>query len=191
MWQRFTERARRAVFFAQEEAARFGQSNVGPEHLVLGLVRNSDSVAARILNRMGVSLGRIRSEIERQVTPGKEPPGQEMQLTPRAKRVIDLAYAEARLLNNNYIGTEHLLLGLLRESELSEGLTVRVFILLKIIRKDEGLSGCVLRNAGAELKQIREETKKLQGQWNDLLRPAMATPERHEEQLLRASGKQE
>ena len=117
MWQRFTERARKVVFYAQEEAGRLGENYVSTEHLLLGLVRENDSVAARILDRLGVSLGRIRSEIERQVARGDGRLGQDMQLTPRAKRVIDLAYDEARQLKNDYIGTEHLLLGLIREGE--------------------------------------------------------------------------
>ena len=106
MWQRFTERARRVIFYAQEEAGRLGENYVSTEHLLLGLVREPDSVAARILERMGVSLSRVRSEIERQVSRGEGRLGQETQLTPRAKRVIDLAYDEARQLNNNYIGTD-------------------------------------------------------------------------------------
>src|SRR5436305_9351522 len=127
MWQRFTERARRVVFFAQEEPGRLGENYVGTEHLLLGLVRENDSVAARILDRLGVPLGRIRSDIEKQVSRGHGNLGQDMQLTPRAKRVIDLAYEEARQLNNNYIGTEHLLLGLIREGD---GLAARVLIKL-------------------------------------------------------------
>ena len=142
MWQRFTERARRVVFFAQEEAGRLGENYVSTEHLLLGLVRENDSVAARILDRMGVSLGRIRSEIERQVTHGDGRQGQDMQLTPRAKRVIDLAYDEARQLSNNYIGTEHLLLGLIREGE--------------------GLAGRVLAKLGVELERTRREVMALQ-----------------------------
>jgi len=142
MWQRFTERARRVVFFAQEEAGRLGENYVSTEHLLLGLVRENDSVAARILDRMGVSLGRIRSEIERQVTRGDGRLGQDMQLTPRAKRVIDLAYDEARNLNNNYIGTEHLLLGLIREGE--------------------GLAGRVLQKLGVDLERTRREVMSLQ-----------------------------
>ncbi|CCW36459.1 ATPase with chaperone activity, ATP-binding subunit [Chthonomonas calidirosea] len=142
MWQRFTERARRVVFFAQEEAGRLGENYVSTEHLLLGLVRESDSVAARILERMGVSLGRIRSEIERQVSHGDGRPTQDMQLTPRAKRVIDLAYDEARQLNNNYIGTEHLLLGLIREGE--------------------GLAGRVLAKLGVDLERTRREVQALQ-----------------------------
>ena len=142
MWQRFTERARRVVFFAQEEAGRLGENYVSTEHLLLGLVRENDSVAARILDRMGVSLGRIRSEIERQVTRGDGRLGQDMQLTPRAKRVIDLAYDEARQLGNNYIGTEHLLLGLIREGE--------------------GLAGRVLAKLGVDLANTRLEVRAMQ-----------------------------
>src|SRR5207245_2364916 len=127
MWQRFTERARRVVFFAQEEAARLGENYVGTEHILLGLVRENDSVAARILDGLNIPLGRIRSDIERQVTRGHGNLGQDMQLTPRAKRVIDLAYEEARQLNNNYIGTEHLLLGLIREGD---GLAFHVLVKL-------------------------------------------------------------
>jgi ATP-dependent Clp protease ATP-binding subunit ClpC len=142
MWQRFTERARRVVFFAQEEAGRLGENYVSTEHLLLGLVRENDSVAARILDRMGVSLGRIRSEIERNVTRGDGRLGQDFQLTPRAKRVIDLAYDEARNLNHNYIGTEHLLLGLIREGE--------------------GLAGRVLQKLGVDLERTRREVMSLQ-----------------------------
>jgi len=142
MWQRFTERARRVVFFAQEEAARLGENYVGTEHLLLGLVRESDSVAARILDKLNIPLGRIRADIERQVTRGHGNLGQDMQLTPRAKRVIDLAYEEARQLNNNYIGTEHLLLGLIREGD---GLAARVLIKL-----------------GADLERTRREVYQIQ-----------------------------
>ena len=156
MWQRFTERARRVVFFAQEEAGRLGENYVSTEHLLLGLVRENDSVAARILDRMGVSLGRIRSEIERQVTRGDGRLGQDMQLTPRAKRVIDLAYDEARQLSNNYIGTEHLLLGLIREGE--------------------GLAGRVLAKLGVELERTRREVMALQDNDSGLSRTVAARP---------------
>ena len=143
MWQRFTERARRVVFFAQEEAGRLGENEVSTEHLLLGLVREDDSVAARILTRLHVSCAKVRSEVDRQVTRGEGRLGNEMQLTPRAKRVIDLAYDEARNLKNEYIGTEHLLLG--------------------IIREGEGLAGMVLKKLGVEyaaalliVKQIQQ-----------------------------------
>lgn len=150
MWQRFTERARRVIFYAQEEAGRLGENYVSTEHLLLGLVREPDSVAARILERMGVSLSRVRSEIERQLSRGEGRLGQETQLTPRAKRVIDLAYDEARQLNNNYIGTEHLLLGLIREGE--------------------GLAGRVLAKLGVDLERARREVMALQS--SDTAAPA-------------------
>lgn len=142
MWQRFTERARKVVFYAQEEAQKFGEGYVSTEHLLLGLVRESDSVAARVLEKMGIGLNRIKSEVERQLPRGDAKPVQEMTLTPRAKRVIDLAYDEARNLNNNYIGTEHLLLGLIREGD--------------------GLAGRVLAKLGVELERARREVMSLQ-----------------------------
>jgi ATP-dependent Clp protease ATP-binding subunit ClpC len=142
MWQRFTERARKVVYYAQEEAQKFGEGYVSTEHLLLGLVRETDSVAARVLERLGVSLGRIRSEVEKQLPRGDQRPGHEVALTPRAKRVIDLAYDEARNLNNNYIGTEHLLLGLIREGD--------------------GLAGRVLAKLGVELERSRREVMSLQ-----------------------------
>ncbi|MFQ3610332.1 MAG: ATP-dependent Clp protease ATP-binding subunit [Fimbriimonadales bacterium] len=142
MWQRFTERARKVIFYAQEEAQRLGDTQVSTEHLLLGLVRESDSVAARILDRLGVSLQRIRAEIERYASRGDIRHGAEMQLTSRAKRVIDLAYDEARQLNNNYIGTEHLLLGLIREGE--------------------GLAARVLNKLGVDLERARREVMNLQ-----------------------------
>ncbi len=142
MWQRFTERARKVVFYAQEEAQKFGEGYVSTEHLLLGLVRESDSVAARVLEKLGVSLNRIRAEVEKQLPRGDARPSQDMTLTPRAKRVIDLAYDEARNLNNNYIGTEHLLLGLIREGD--------------------GLAGRVLAKLGVELEKARKEVMSLQ-----------------------------
>lgn len=142
MWQRFTERARKIVFYAQEEAGKLGENYVSTEHLLLGLTRENDSMAARVLERMNISLRRIRSEVERQVARGDASLGQDMQLTPRAKRVIDLAYLEARDLSNNYIGTEHLLLGLIHEAE--------------------GLAGKVLTKLGADLERARLEVRALQ-----------------------------
>ena len=142
MWQRFTERARKVVFYAQEEAQKFGEGYVSTEHLLLGLVRESDSVAARVLDQLGISLAKIKREVEEQLPRGDHKSGQEMALTPRAKRVIDLAYDEARNLNNNYIGTEHLLLGLIREGD--------------------GLAGRVLAKMGVELEKARKEVMSLQ-----------------------------
>ncbi len=137
MWQRFSERARRVVFFAQEEAARMGQNYVSTEHLLLGLAREDDSLAARILDRSGVSLRQVRAEVERQVTRGEGRLKQDIQLTPRAKRVIDLAYDESKMLGHDYIGTEHLLLGLIGEGE--------------------GVAGRVLQKLGVKLERVRAE----------------------------------
>ncbi len=142
MWQRFTERARKVVFYAQEEAQKFDDGYVSTEHLLLGLVREPDSGAARVLEKLGVGLSRIRAEVEKQLPRGESRPSQDMTLTPRAKRVIDLAYDEARNLNNNYIGTEHLLLGLIREGD--------------------GLAGRVLYKLGVELDAARQATLDLQ-----------------------------
>jgi hypothetical protein len=135
VWERFTERARRVVFFAQEEAARLGENHVGTEHLLLGLTRDNDTPAARILDRLGVPQARLRSEIVGRLTRGPGNLGQDMQLTPQAKRSIDLAIEEARRSGNHYIGTEHLLLGLIGE--------------------EEGLGGKVLRRLGADLQRAR------------------------------------
>lgn len=162
MWQRFTERARKVVFYAQEEAQRFGEGYVSTEHLLLGLVRESDSVAARVLERLGVTLTKIRSEVEKQLPKSDARPSQEMTLTPRAKRVIDLAYDEARNLNNNYIGTEHLLLGLIREGD--------------------GLAGRVLMKLGIELDRARREVMALQDNEATPSKPGEKSSERRSEQ---------
>jgi ATP-dependent Clp protease ATP-binding subunit ClpA len=144
MWQRFTERARRVVFFSQEEAGRLGESYVSTEHLLLGLVRENDSVAARILIKMDVSLDRIRDEVTKLVPQGAGQSSQDMQLTPSAQQAIHLSYDEARQLSNNYIGTEHLLLGLIREKE--------------------GMAGQVLAALGVELERTRDEIREIQKQ---------------------------
>ena len=145
MWQRFTERARKVIFFAQEEARKLGENYVSTEHLLLGIIRDTeiDSVAMRVLILIGIDTKQIASEIERQVAHGDGRLDQDMQLTPRAKRVIDLAYDELTQLNNNYIGTEHLLLGLIREGQ--------------------GLAGRVLAKVGANLDQVRFEVRLIQG----------------------------
>ena len=136
MWQRFTERARRVVFFAQEEAGRLGENHVSTEHLLLGILRD-DNRASQLFHRLDVSLERLRAELEKQAARGDGRTNADMELAPRAKRVLDLAYDEARLLNNNFIGTEHLLLGLIREGE--------------------GLAGRVLHKFGMDLKRTQQE----------------------------------
>lgn len=121
------------VFFAQEEAQKYGEGYVSTEHLLLGLCREDDSTAAKVIAMMGGSLSRIRAEVEKQLPKGSARPSLDLTLTPRAKRVIDLAYDEARALNNNYIGTEHLLLGLIREGD---GLAGRVLAKQKLYLED-------------------------------------------------------
>jgi hypothetical protein len=157
MWQRFTERARRMVFYAQEEADLLGTNEVSTEHLLLGLIRAKDHVAARILTGMGISLDRIRSEIEHRAVKGSGSTTGHKQLTPSAIRSIDLAYDEARQLGNNYIGTEHLLLGLIREGE---GPAASALSGLGL--EGEGLAGRVLADLGVDLITVRREVK--QGQ---------------------------
>ena len=116
-FDKFSERARRVLTLAQEEAQRLNHNYIGTEHVLLGLVREEEGVAARVLVQMGVSLAKMRSAIEYVIGPGEKPSTGATGLTSRAKRVIELAIDEARQLGHNYIGTEHLLLGLLREGE--------------------------------------------------------------------------
>ncbi len=114
---KFTERARKVLSLAQEEAQRFQHNYIGTEHLLLGLVREGEGVAAKVLNNLGVDLNKVRSTVEFIIGRGDRIVLGEIGLTPRAKKVIELAVDEARRLNHHYIGTEHLLLGLVREGE--------------------------------------------------------------------------
>jgi len=142
MWQRFTERARKCIFCAQEEAAKLCQSEVSTEHLLLGLLRQTGSVAGRILLGMGMDLEGLRTEIMTQAPRNGGRLGQDLRFARCAKRAVRLAHVEARRLNNNYLGTEHLLLGLIAESD--------------------GLAGRVLRQSGASLERARMEVTRLQ-----------------------------
>lgn len=114
---KFTDRARRVLTFAQDEAQRFNHDYIGTEHLLLGLVREDSGVAARVLDHMNVELAKVRMAIEFIIGRGDRPVVGEVGLTPSAKRVIELAMDESRGLGHNYIGTEHLLLGLVREGD--------------------------------------------------------------------------
>ena len=116
-FEKFSERARRVLTFAQEEAQHFNHSYIGTEHILLGLVREDEGVAAKVLLNLGVGLSKVRSAVEFIIERNEKPSTGDIGLTPRAKRVIELAIDEARSLGHNYIGTEHLLLGLLREGE--------------------------------------------------------------------------
>ena len=123
MFERFTERARKVVVLAQEEARHFNHNYIGTEHLLLGLLREDEGVAARALASLNVTLDEVREQVESIVGYGEEGTGAQAPFTPRSKKVLELALREALQLGHNYIGTEHILLGLVRESE---GVAARV-----------------------------------------------------------------
>jgi ATP-dependent Clp protease ATP-binding subunit ClpA len=137
-FDKFTERARRVLRLAQEEAQRFQHNYIGTEHLLLGLVREDEGVAAKVLHDLGVDLQKVRSSIEDIIGRGDRIVLGEIGLTPRAKQVIELSVDEARRMNHHYIGTEHLLLGLIREGE--------------------GIAVGVLESLGVNLEQARRQT---------------------------------
>jgi ATP-dependent Clp protease ATP-binding subunit ClpC len=143
-FDKFTERARRVLTLAQEEAHRFNHNYIGTEHILLGLVREGDGVAAKVLANLGVELNKVRSAVEFIIGRGDRTVLGEIGLTPRAKKVIELAVDEARRLNHSYIGTEHLLLGLVREGE--------------------GIAAGVLESLGVNLERVRAETTKILSQ---------------------------
>src|SRR5512137_2012134 len=117
MFERFTERARQVVVLAQEEARSLKHNYIGTEHLLLGLLREEEGVAARVLDGLEVSVEEVRAAVVRIVGSGEESPQGQIPFTPRAKKVLELALREALSLGHNYIGTEHILLGLVRENE--------------------------------------------------------------------------
>src|ERR1041385_7304949 len=144
MYERFTDRARKVMQLANQEAQRFNHEYIGTEHVLLGLIKEGSGVAANVLKNLDVDLRKIRLEVEKivqagpdMVTMGKLPQ------TPRAKKVIEYSMEEARNLNHNYVGTEHILLGLLREQE--------------------GVAAQVLMNLGLKLEDVREEVLSLLG----------------------------
>src|SRR6202790_377626 len=143
-FDKFTERARKVLSLAQEEAQRFQHNYIGTEHLLLGLVREGEGVAAKVLSNLGVELNKVRSAVEFIIGRGDRIVLGEIGLTPRAKKVIELAVDEARRLNHHYIGTEHLLLGLVREGE--------------------GIAAGVLESLGVNLERVRAETTRILSQ---------------------------
>jgi ATP-dependent Clp protease ATP-binding subunit ClpC len=143
-FEKFSERARRVLSLAQEEAQRFNHNYIGTEHILLGLVRETDGVAAKVLTSLGVELTKVRSAVEFIIGRGERATPGEIGLTPRAKKVIELAVDEARRLSHNYIGTEHLLIGLLREGE--------------------GVPAGVLESLGVNLDKVRGETSRILSQ---------------------------
>jgi ATP-dependent Clp protease ATP-binding subunit ClpC len=154
MHDKFTERVRKVMYLAREEAARLQHDYIGTEHLLLGVIREGEGIAATVLNNLGLDLDAIRQAVESMVasTGGTLTIG-EIPFTPRAKRVLELSVDEARQLGHNYVGTEHLLLGLIREGE--------------------GVAARVLLELGVDRKKVREETLKLLGGT-----PSASQPER-------------
>jgi hypothetical protein len=142
VFERFTERARQVVVLAQEEARTLGHSYIGSEHILLGLLREVEGLAARVLESLDVTLERVRAEVERIVSRGDEAAaGQQMPFTPRAKRVLELARREALSLGQNYIGTEHILLGIAREHD--------------------GVAARILRDFDADPETVRNEVLRM------------------------------
>src|ERR1044072_8958106 len=117
MFERFTERARQGVVLAQEEARTLKHNYIGTEHILLGLVREEEGLAARVLESLDITVERVRAQVVRIVGSGEEVTSGQIPFTPRAKKVLELALREALSLGHNYIGTEHILLGLVRENE--------------------------------------------------------------------------
>ena len=137
-FEKFSERARRVLSLAQEEAQRVNHNYIGTEHILLGLVRENEGTAAKVLGGLSIELNKIRSAVEFIIGKGDTAASGEIGLTPRAKKVIELAVDEARRLNHHYIGTEHLLIGLMREGE--------------------GVAAGVLESLGVTLDKVRGET---------------------------------
>jgi ATP-dependent Clp protease ATP-binding subunit ClpA len=146
MYERFTDRSRNVMQLANREALRFNHEYIGTEHVLLGLIKDDSGVAANALKNLGIDSRKVRLEIEKiiQMGPGRyDGETRKLPLTPRAKKAIEFAIEEARGLNHNYVGTEHLLLGLMREQE--------------------GVAAQVLMNVGLTAEHIRDEVKNLLG----------------------------
>ncbi|MBN1862863.1 MAG: ATP-dependent Clp protease ATP-binding subunit [Dehalococcoidales bacterium] len=154
-FEKFSERARRVLTLAQEEAQNLNHSYIGTEHILLGLVREEEGVAAKVLANLGAGLSKVRASVEFVIGRGEKPGSGETGLTPRARRVIELAIDEARYLGHNYIGTEHLLLGLLREGE--------------------GIAAGVLDSFGITLERARTETERALSSTPPKSRPTRST----------------
>src|SRR4051812_13685297 len=142
MFGRFTERAQKVLALAQEEAVRLGHGNIGTEHILLGLVREGEGIAAKALIALGLGLDKIQKEVETLIGRGSGQPTS-IAYTPRAKKVIELSMDEARKLGHTYVGTEHILLGLIREGE--------------------GVAARVLNNLGVSLNKARGQVLQLLG----------------------------
>jgi hypothetical protein len=141
MFEKFTDRARRVVVLAQEEARMLNHNYIGTEHILLGLIHEGEGVAAQALESLGISLGVVRQQVEDIIGQGQQAPTGHVPFTPRAKKVLELSLREALQLGHNYIGTEHILLGLIREGD--------------------GVAAQVLVRLGADPDQVRERVIQL------------------------------
>ena len=141
MFERFTDRARRVVVLAQEEARLLNHNYIGTEHILLGLIHEGEGVAAKALESLGISLEAVRNQVEEIIGQGGSSPSGHIPFTPRAKKVLELSLREALQLGHNYIGTEHILLGLIREGE--------------------GVAAQVLVKLGADLSRVRQQVIQL------------------------------
>ena len=136
MFERFTDRARRVVVLAQEEARMLNHNYIGTEHILLGLIHEGEGVAAKALDSLNINLDAVRQQVEEIIGQGQAAPTGHIPFTPRAKKVLELSLREALQLGHNYIGTEHILLGLIREGE--------------------GVAAQVLQKLGADLNRVRQ-----------------------------------
>jgi ATP-dependent Clp protease ATP-binding subunit ClpA len=141
MFERFTDRARRVIVLAQEEARMLNHNYIGTEHILLGLIHEGEGVAAKALESLGVSLDAVRQQVEEIIGQGQEAPSGHIPFTPRAKKVLELSLRESLQLGHNYIGTEHILLGLIREGD--------------------GVAAQVLVRLGADLNRVRHQVIQL------------------------------
>ncbi|MGA9832645.1 MAG: Clp protease N-terminal domain-containing protein, partial [Trebonia sp.] len=141
MFERFTDRARRVVVLAQEEARMLNHNYIGTEHILLGLIHEGEGVAAKALESLGISLEAVRQQVEEIIGQGQQAPSGHIPFTPRAKKVLELSLREALQLGHNYIGTEHILLGLIREGD--------------------GVAAQVLVKLGADLNRVRQQVIQL------------------------------
>ena len=141
MFERFTDRARRVVVLAQEEAKMLNHNYIGTEHILLGLIHEGEGVAAKALESLGISLDAVREQVQDIIGQGQQQPTGHIPFTPRAKKVLELSLREALQLGHNYIGTEHILLGLIREGE--------------------GVAAQVLVKLGADLNRVRQQVIQL------------------------------
>ena len=141
MFERFTDRARRVVVLAQEEARMLNHNYIGTEHILLGLIHEGEGVAAKALESLGIALEGVRAQVEEIIGQGQQAPSGHIPFTPRAKKVLELSLREALQLGHNYIGTEHILLGLIREGE--------------------GVAAQVLQKLGADLNRVRQQVLQL------------------------------